>query len=272
MPTAPPSQPRTPPVYRNMSSSTAGSSHVHAGGSLRSGYSRAGYPASASSAFTEPPPPAPNSQQNFGKGPKSSLSEGGGYKLPPLARIRGHEKEPVPGVDYYMIGDHVKIRRYNKTTKKHTQWLVGTVRMPFFAPRGIEVDNEPRRRAYEVEYYCPVDRKMKLGAFFPHLRELDCVKEGEEFSNERRSGLEVVYAQLEHPYQNRNGYLSFRRIWTPCIESKGKTSVTVRALAGHAKNAEFEGAVRTMPYLPEVVQELRERGEEVVGDGREVFR
>ncbi|KAF7330060.1 hypothetical protein MKEN_00270100 [Mycena kentingensis (nom. inval.)] len=83
----------------------------------------------------------------------------------PLAQ---KDVELVEGVNYFKIGETVRVRRWAIATDSHTDWVVGEVVRPVL----VEHTDGTTRRSYLVAYNDPRNGQRKEKQFSPHFKEI----------------------------------------------------------------------------------------------------
>ncbi|KAE9388645.1 hypothetical protein BT96DRAFT_1003996 [Gymnopus androsaceus JB14] len=168
-----------------------------------------------------------------------------------LARIAGvGDPGLVAGVDYFKIGETVRVRRLT-ASNTHTDWAYGQVTRPPY-----EAIQKPER-VYYVAYVDPRTGARKENEFSYYRKEIAPLAE-------RRGSQPLVFALL--PYNSLNGPVL---IWTPAyVVDNSDFGVQVRVASGPTAHSHFDNVQYIVPYNTSVARSLKAAGQTVAGDGR----
>ncbi|KAJ7137810.1 hypothetical protein C8R44DRAFT_868185 [Mycena epipterygia] len=174
----------------------------------------------------------------------------------------------VDGVDYFKIGDSVRIRRWTAATDSFSEWFTGQIVRPVL----IDDQDGSQRRSYLVSYEHPRTRERREKQFSPHFPEITSL-EADPVSATPSLRITVkshlVFAPIpvsEVGGQAKNVVYSPAIVLTSPNEQGG---VRLRILAGPAAKREISNfALKYAPaYTAEAAQILRMKGFRVEGDG-----
>ncbi|KAJ7286354.1 hypothetical protein C8J57DRAFT_1708664 [Mycena rebaudengoi] len=173
----------------------------------------------------------------------------------------------VDGVDYFKIGDTVRIRRWSQATDSHTSWILGTVERPMLA----ENADGSQRRTYLVSYEDPRTKERREKIFSPHFQEITSLEADPVAATPPRrqdNPSNVVFAPI--PILDPTGMK--RIVYTPALVLTSPNShgaVRLRVLAGPAAKRELDNFLlkHSTPYSPDTAKVLRQKGFSVEGDG-----
>ncbi|KAJ7074044.1 hypothetical protein C8F01DRAFT_1224781 [Mycena amicta] len=186
----------------------------------------------------------------------------------------------VDGVDYFKIGDTVRIRRWAAATDSFTDWITGQVVRP------VLVENDAR--TYLVSYEDPRTGRRMEKQFSPRFQEIAALVDGKR-EPERAARLNAAGGATATAFKqqaNEFGRTIFAPIpverpgsggkvvvYTPCIvlspPNEGASGVRLRILSGPAANREITLRLNTsvlQAYTPENAHTLRQKGFLVEGD------
>ncbi|KAJ7461569.1 hypothetical protein FB451DRAFT_1181295 [Mycena latifolia] len=201
----------------------------------------------------------------------SQLAGGAG----PVARMhsRIHQSsypqlDLTDGVDYFKIGDIVRVRRWTAATDSFSAWMTGQIVRPILS----ENEDGTQRRSYLVVYEHPRTKEPKEREFSPHSQEITSLEADPLSStpalrlNEHSS---IVFAPI--PVSDPTGAVK-RIVYSPAIvltSPNEQGGVRLRVLAGPAAKREISNFLVTHapPYTAASAQMLRQQGFKVEGDG-----
>ncbi|KAJ3998864.1 hypothetical protein F5050DRAFT_1741784 [Lentinula boryana] len=159
----------------------------------------------------------------------------------------------VSGVDYFKIGDTVRVRRLT-SANTYTDWAYGQVIRPHLKQYRT---TEPER-VYYVSYVDPRNGERKENEFSCHRKEIATL-----YERGLGSQPSLVFALVP---------LGSSSKWVPAnIIHMSASGVDVRAVSKHLQHGyptHFRGVQVLVPYNASVVRSLKAAGHEVVGDGR----
>ncbi|KAJ7161486.1 hypothetical protein C8R43DRAFT_1123931 [Mycena crocata] len=190
----------------------------------------------------------------------------------PHARVRkdsaGPQFDLVDGVDYFKIGEFVRIRRWTAATDSFSDWITGRIVRPVL----VENDDGSQRRTYLVEYEHPRNKKPQQKEFSPHLLEITSLASGPPTAVHplaMRNNNNIVFAPI--PASDASGRAK-GVVYTPALvltSPNEQGGVRLRILAGPAAKREVSNfAVKhSVPYNAESVQMLRQKGFRIEGNG-----
>ncbi|KAJ7681742.1 hypothetical protein B0H17DRAFT_1138175 [Mycena rosella] len=236
-------------------------------------------PLSAATSNPNPPPWRYRPRQASGTGTRS-----GGSGTSSDSRLSG-ASEPVPhmhsrnnsgypqldltdGVDYFKIGDLVRIRRWAAATDSYSDWITGRIVRPVLS----ENEDRSQRRSYLVAYENPHSKELKERQFSPHFQEITSL-EADPVSATPNLRLNdksnIVFAPI--PVTDADGKVK-RIIYSPAIiltSPNEQGGVRLRVLAGPAAKREISNFLvkHSPPYTVASAQMLKQKGFRVEGDG-----
>ncbi|KAJ7735246.1 hypothetical protein DFH07DRAFT_1065077 [Mycena maculata] len=209
---------------------------------------------------------SPNQSRNgsgTGSGSHPSLSHGSAQMY---VRNAGHtHPDLVEGLDYFKIGDVVRIRRWNAAQDAFSEWNTGQV----VRPRLTENDDGSHRRSYVVSY--KHGDKTKEREFSPYFQEIASL-EGDPtpvIPNLRLGdNMQIVFAPInvkDSAGQKRVVYTQAQVLTAPNEHG----CVRLRILAGPSMNHEMSdfSVKHAQPCNAQSAQMLRQQGFLVEGNG-----
>ncbi|KAJ7481147.1 hypothetical protein B0H11DRAFT_2420116 [Mycena galericulata] len=262
--------PNPPPwTHRPQNASSTGS---HGGSQASRGkemYTRGGVPSGPPGPFfgdNNPTPPYDRTGDFPGGGSRSHSSKGHGPGVSVRNMNAAHtHPDLVDGLDYFRIGDNVRIRRWDASKGGFSTWSVGQVARP----RLVENDDGTHRRSYLVAYQHYDGIKER--EFSPHFQEIASLKKDPNPATPNiRLGenSRVVFVPVQFDDQARQK----RVIYTPVqvlTSPNERGRAHLRILAGPRVNFELIDFTmkHAVPHNTQSAQKLREQGFAVEGDG-----
>ncbi|KAF9070680.1 hypothetical protein BDP27DRAFT_1401827 [Rhodocollybia butyracea] len=163
-----------------------------------------------------------------------------------MARIAGvGDPGLITGVDYFKIGETVRIRRLN-ASNAYTDWAYGQVTRPHLRQYR---PTEPER-VYFVSYIDPRNGDRKENEFSCFRKEIA------PLFDKKESPL-MVFAQV--PLHTSRGPI---QTWIPaCVTDNTDSGLVVQAISGHAR---YKGIRSIVPYRPTVAQSLKATGQPMI--------
>ncbi|KAF8882458.1 hypothetical protein BD779DRAFT_1444806 [Infundibulicybe gibba] len=183
------------------------------------------------------------------------------------APVLNQHPDLIDGIDYFKIGETVRVRRYHAQKDEYTSWLTGKVERPVLVPDALG----GTKRSYIVSYTNPHTGISQEKMFSPFLNEISEVPVPQMVSMPRVSEQRLVFALV--PAMAKDGNPSHHQVWTPSLLLTRPTDrgARVRIMAGPAKNKEINNVKFITTYSPQHATDLRRRGAEVIGDGRREY-
>ncbi|KAJ6531612.1 hypothetical protein DFH09DRAFT_1408977 [Mycena vulgaris] len=174
----------------------------------------------------------------------------------------------VDGVDYFKIGEFVRVRRWTAATDSFSEWIRGQIVRPVL----IENEDGSQRRSYLVSYEHPRTKEVKEREFSSHFQEItsleaDPVSTTPNLRITDKSNL--VFAPI--PVSDTSGTIK-RIVYSPAVvltSPNDQGGVRLRVLAGPAAKREISNFAlkHAPPYTAASAQLLRQKGFQVEGDG-----
>ncbi|KAJ7766751.1 hypothetical protein B0H16DRAFT_1453777 [Mycena metata] len=229
-------------------------------------------PLSAATSNPNPPPWRGYRRGSNANGKPSSSQTSSTPSTPGPSQRNTHSVHPqldlVDGVDYFRIGEKVRVRRWYAATDSFTPWHMGEVVRPVIVE---SPDGRGQRRAYSCIYEHPANLVPQEKLFSPHYQEITSLEADPVSATPvLRLGKdsELVFAPIPvvDPLGNK------RVVYSPAIVLSARNEqggVRLRVLAGPAVKREIENfAVKyAPPYSAESAQILRQKGFAIEGDG-----
>ncbi|KAJ3868179.1 hypothetical protein EV359DRAFT_77932 [Lentinula novae-zelandiae] len=190
----------------------------------------------------------------------------------------------VSGVDYFKIGDTVRVRRLT-SSNTYTDWAYGQVTRPHLKQYrvGITFSSNVREdhlqqpkfayielivwlsqttepeRVYYVSYIDPRNGERKESEFSCHRKEIASFYE-------RRGGQSpLVFASIPSKTTSKG------HVWIPAhVTNVSDSGVDVKVGATHVQHGSpthFRGVQALVPYNSSVVRSLKAAGHKIMGDG-----
>ncbi|KAJ3975302.1 hypothetical protein EV361DRAFT_519266 [Lentinula raphanica] len=160
----------------------------------------------------------------------------------------------VTGLDYFKIGDTVRVRRLT-SSNTYTDWAYGQVIRPHLKQYRT---TEPER-VYYVSYVDPRNGERKENEFSCHRKEIAPLFE-HKFGNQPL----MVFARV--PFDSSHKH------WVPAnIITMSDTGVEIQVATNylqHGLPTHFKNVKTLVPYNTSVARSLKAAGHRVVGDGR----
>ncbi|KAJ7264986.1 hypothetical protein B0H12DRAFT_1068675 [Mycena haematopus] len=225
-------------------------------------------PPPLSAATSNPNPPTWRGYQhtNNSDSSKTSSRAQSQASVPLVPPVHSHTTSPghpqldlMDGVDYFKIGDMVRIRRWTPDTDSFTDWAVGQVVRPLL----VENEDGTQRRSYLCSYEHGRNKERKEREFSPHYHEIASLVDLEVDSvpsvpdPRLGNGDQLVFAPI--PLRDISG--SHWVMYWPAIvltapDEQGM--VRIRVLAGPAAKREIDkfSVKQALPYNAESAQIL----------------
>ncbi|KAJ7024284.1 hypothetical protein C8F04DRAFT_969214 [Mycena alexandri] len=244
-------------------------------------------PLSAATSNPNPPP-----WRGYRKGSNASGKPSSSQTSSTPSQRNTHASHPqldlVDGVDYFMIGEKVRVRRWYAATDSFTPWYMGEVVRPVI----VENNDGTQRRAYSCIYEHPANPVPLEKLFSPHFQEITSLEADPvsatpvlrlgkdsklvfapipvaDLSGNKRvvySPAIVLVRALSSIFERTNSKTFLFGLQTTPNEQGG---VRLRVLAGPAAKREIGNFAfkHAPPYTAESAQILRQKGFRVEGDG-----
>ncbi|KAJ7217062.1 hypothetical protein GGX14DRAFT_42771 [Mycena pura] len=178
-------------------------------------------PLSAATATPNPQPWLPRGQSRKGSASGSSHTGSRGMRSEPASGTRAQTRTNMPdssypqaelvdGLDYFKIGDQVRVRRWAVATDSFTDWIVGQIVRPVL----LENEDGSQRRSYLVSYENPRTKKRQEKQFSPHYQEITSLESDSDAAPDTlapRTNIKsnVVFAPI--PVETRHGKVVMSR-------------------------------------------------------------
>ncbi|KAK7038132.1 hypothetical protein R3P38DRAFT_3182239 [Favolaschia claudopus] len=222
-------------------------------------------------------------KNNADSGKTSSRSQSSGQvaTVPmPLARSaasravsgssKSHKHKPadelVDGVDYFKIGDMVRIRRWTQQTDCYTDWKIGQIVRPILSEHE---DETVPKRSYICSYEHGPDNVRKEKIFSPALKEIASVQAQPMPPHVGYKPGATMFAPI--PFAKAPGYpgnlngVVYSTV-TLLTAPNEQGNVAVRVLAGPGAKREINNIAveHIWPYHADSAQMLRRNGAKVI--------
>ncbi|KAJ3847626.1 hypothetical protein EV368DRAFT_87525 [Lentinula lateritia] len=206
------------------------------------------------------PPPSPASRSSSSSHTLDS-TDGFSASMPSHTMADLGDPGLVSGVDYFKIGDTVRVRRFT-VSNTYTDWAYGQVTRPHLKQYRVGITfssktTEPER-VYYVSYIDPRNGERKESEFSCHRKEIAPF-------HERRGGQSpLVFASIPSKSTSK-GY-----VWVPAhVTNVSDSGVDVKVAAPHVQHGSpthFRGVQALVPYNSSVARSLKAAGQKIVGD------
>ncbi|KAJ6502028.1 hypothetical protein C8R45DRAFT_1209671 [Mycena sanguinolenta] len=227
-------------------------------------------PPPLSAATSNPNPPTWRGYQrtNYSDSAKTSSASQVSIPLmgsPSTKQIQGYPQlDFTDGVDYFKIGDTVRIRRWNPNSDSFTEWATGQVVRPLL----VENPDGTQKRTYLCSYEHGRNKERKEREFSPYYREIVNLEPDPvavpPFGHDGR----LVFAPIpvRDPSGHKQVVYSSALVLTAPNEQGG---VRLCILAGPAAKREIDNfpVKQAALYNAETARTLRRKGFRVEGDG-----
>ncbi|KAF7337931.1 ATP-bind-3 domain-containing protein [Mycena venus] len=175
----------------------------------------------------------------------------------------------MDGIDYFKIGQTVRIRRWNAETDSFSGWKTGKVARPILHEK--DDGTQKRARSYLCSYEFGQNKEYREKEFSPHLQEIESLEANPiSVTPALRLGNNCQFVFAPIPVSNSSG-TGKRVVYSPAVvltSPNEQGGVRLRVLAGPAAKREIDNfAIKhAPPYNPESAQILQQKGFQVEGD------